>query len=84
MFYKTGYLLALCFKLVAEKNATTRLASTKDGYILQIISIKGAQVHLPTYTRKQTCAINYEKLNARVPCCGPVLVLNVMAGHDWG
>ena len=61
-------------------STATPLASMKDGYILQIISIKGAQVHLPTYTRKQTCTVNYEKVNARDPCCAPVLVLNATTG----
>ena len=61
-------------------STATPLASKKDGYILQIISIKGAQVHLPTYTCKQTCTINYEKVNARDPCYAPVLVLNATTG----
>jgi len=62
MFYETGYFLIL--NLVMPYSTTTPLTSVKDRYILQIISIKGAQVHLLTYTRKQTCTINYEKVNA--------------------
>jgi len=83
MFYETGYFLILNLKIM-PCSTTTPLASVKDRYILQIISIKGAQVHLLTYTRKQTCTINYEKVNARDPCRALVLVLNVMAGHDQG